>query len=236
MNRPAIVSPDEWLIARKKLLAKEKELTCRHDELAAERRALPWVRLDERYVFEGPSGQVTLGDLFAGRSQLLVYHFMFGPGWKEGCPSCSLASDQFDGAVTHLAARGASFAAVSRAPYAEIKPFKERMGWRFPWVSSNGSDFNRDYHVSFTKEEVASGRFEYNYGMNGFRGEEGPGMSAFYQDDEGSIFHTYSAYARGLEPLLGVYTMLDLAPLGRNEEGLPWPMAWVRHHDSYGAA
>ncbi len=236
MNRPPIVSPDEWLTARKTLLAKEKELTRLRDEIAAARRALPWARIEKSYVFEGPSGRETLSDLFAGRSQLLVYHFMFGPGWKEGCPSCSMAADHFAGPLAHLPARGVSFAAISHAPYAEIRPFRERMGWRFHWVSSHGSDFNRDYHVSFSKEELARGKFEYNYGTKGFPSEEGPGLSAFFKDEAGSIYHTYSAYARGLEPLLGIYTLLDMAPLGRNEEGLPWPMAWVRHHDKYGAA
>ena len=234
MNRPKIVSADEWLTARKELLAQEKELTRRRDELAAERRRLPWVRVDKPYAFDGPLGRQTLSDLFAGRSQLIVYHFMFGPGWKEGCPSCSLASDHFDGSLVHLAVRGVSFAAVSRAPYAEIRPFQERMGWRFHWVSSFGSDFNRDYHVSFTKEEVAAERCEYNYDTRWYPSDEGPGISVFYRDEEGAIFHTYSAYARGAEPILGVYNFLDLVPKGRDEDGLPWPMAWVRHHDKYG--
>jgi predicted dithiol-disulfide oxidoreductase (DUF899 family) len=234
MNRPTIVSPDEWLTARKQLLAKEKELTRRRDELAEERRALPWVRVDKSYVFHGPSGSETLSELFAGRSQLVVYHFMFGPGWKDGCPSCSLLSDHIDGSLAHLTAKDVSFAAVSRAAYTEIQPFKERMGWRFHWVSSYGNDFNRDYHVSFSKDEVTSGQFDYNYGRKGFPSEEGPGISVFFQDEDGVIFHTYSAYARGAEPIIGVYQFLDMVPKGRDEKGLPWPMAWVRHHDRYG--
>jgi predicted dithiol-disulfide oxidoreductase (DUF899 family) len=233
MNPPKIASRDEWLAARQELLAKEKHLTRLHDELAAERRTLPWVPVEKDYVFDGPSGKQTLSDLFAGRSQLVVYHFMLGPGWKEGCPSCSLLSDHLDGALVHLAARDVTLAVVSRAPYAEIAPFKARMGWRFPWVSSFDSDFNRDYHVSFSKEEVATGEFYYNYGKNGFPSEEAPGISVFAKDARGAVFHTYSSYARGGEPFIGAYQFLDMVPKGRDEAGLPWPMAWVRHHDRY---
>jgi len=236
MNPPQIVSADQWLVARKQLLAKEKELTRRRDELARERRALPWVRIEKPYAFEGAAGKQTLSDLFAGRSQLAVYHFMLGPGWKEGCPSCSLLSDHLDGTLPHLAARDVTLAAVSRAPYAEILPFKQRMGWHFDWVSSHDSDFNRDFHVSFSKEELHSGAFDYNYGKNGFPSEEAPGISVFAKDDSGAVFHTYSAYARGGEPLIAAYYILDMVPKGRNEEGLPWPMAWVRHHDRYGTS
>jgi predicted dithiol-disulfide oxidoreductase (DUF899 family) len=236
MNSPKIASRDEWLAARQELLAKEKRLTRLHDELAEERRSLPWVPVEKAYAFEGPSGKQTLSDLFAGRSQLVVYHFMLGPGWKEGCPSCSLLSDHLDGALVHLAARDVALAVVSRAPYAEIAPFKARMGWRFPWVSSFESDFNRDYHVSFSKEEVATGEFYYNYGMNGFPSEEAPGLSVFAKDPSGALFHTYSSYARGGEPFIGAYQFLDVVPKGRDEAGLPWPMAWVRHHDRYGTA
>jgi predicted dithiol-disulfide oxidoreductase (DUF899 family) len=234
MNPPKIASRDEWLAARHELLAKEKHLTRLRDELAAERRTLPWVPVEKAYAFDGPSAKLTLSDLFAGRSQLVVYHFMLGPGWKEGCPSCSLLSDHLDGAVVHLAARDVALAVVSRAPYAEIAPFKARMGWRFPWVSSFESDFNRDYHVSFSKEEVATGEFYYNYGMNGFPSEEAPGISVFAKDASGAVFHTYSSYARGGEPFIGAYHFLDMVPKGRDEAGLPWPMAWVRHHDRYG--
>lgn len=236
MNRPNIVSAEQWTAARRQLLAKEKELTRREDELAAERRALPWVRVEKPYVFDGPSGATTLADLFAGRSQLAVYHFMLGPGWKEGCPSCSLLADHLDGSVPHLAARDVTLAAVSRAPYAEIAPFKQRMGWRWPWVSSYGNDFNRDYGVSFSKEEVAAGSFDYNYGESGFPSEEAPGLSVFVKDETGAIFHTYSTYGRGGEPFIGMYHVLDRVPKGRDEDGLPWPMAWVRHHDKYGTS
>jgi predicted dithiol-disulfide oxidoreductase (DUF899 family) len=235
MKSPQIASAEEWLAARKQLLVKEKELTRLRDELAAQRRALPWVPVDKSYVFEGPTGAETLSDLFAGRSQLVIYHFMLGPGWKEGCPSCSLLSDHLDGSLVHLAARDVTLAVVSRAPYAEIAPFKQRMGWRFHWVSSYANDFNRDYHVSFSKEEVANGSFYYNFDVNGFPSEEAPGISVFAKDANGAIYHTYSSYARGGEPIIGAYYFLDLVPKGRDEEGLPWPMAWVRHHDKYGS-
>lgn len=233
MNRPKIVSHEEWLKARKQLLQQEKELTRRHDELATARQQLPWVKVDQNYVFEGPMGKVTLSDLFAGRDQLIVYHFMLGPGWKEGCPSCSMIADGFDGALAHLNARDVTLVAVSRAPYVEIAPFKARMGWKFPWVSSNGTSFNRDFHVSFSKEEMAKGEMDYNYKKNRFPSEEAPGASVFYKDENGDIFHTYSAYARGLEAGLLPYVYLDLVPKGRDEAQLPWPMAWVRHHDKY---
>ena len=235
MKQPNIVSPAEWLAARKQLLDKEKELTRQQDELAAQRRALPWVRVDKAYRFEGPDGRRSIGDLFGGHSQLVVYHFMLGPGWKEGCPSCSILCDHLDGARVHLAARDVSLTLVSRAPYAEIARFRERMGWRLPWVSSHDSDFNRDFHVSFSKDEVQAGSFYYNYASDGFPSEEAPGISVFARDASGAIFHTYSTYARGGEPLIGAYYLLDMVPKGRDEEGLPWPMAWVRHHDRYGA-
>ncbi|MFZ5891484.1 MAG: DUF899 domain-containing protein [Myxococcota bacterium] len=233
MTQPKIVSQDEWLVLRKKLLEKEKQLTRLGDELAKERQALPWVRMEKDYVFDGPNGKVKLGDLFNGQSQLVVYHFMLGPGWREGCPSCSFVADHVDGMLVHLAARDVAFAAISRAPYQEIAPFKARMGWRFTWVSSYETEFNRDYNVSFSKEEVARGDAYYNYGQNGFPSEEGPGVSVFVKDAKGGVFHTYSTYARGAEPILGAYQLLDLVPKGRAEAGLPWPMAWVRHHDRY---
>ncbi len=235
MKQPKIVSAEEWTAARRQLLAKEKELTRQQDALAEERRALPWVRVEKSYVFEGPSGERSLSDLFAGRSQLLVYHFMLGPGWKEGCPSCSLLADHLDGSTVHLASRDVTLTVVARAPYTEIAAFQRRMGWSFPWVSSHGTDFNRDYHVSFSKEEVATGSFYYNYGVNGFPSEEAPGISVFAKDASGAIFHTYSTYARGGEPIIAAYALLDMVPKGRAEDGLPWPMAWVRHHDRYGA-
>ncbi|MGH6900139.1 MAG: DUF899 domain-containing protein [Geminicoccaceae bacterium] len=229
-----VVSREDWLVARKQFLSKEKEFTRARDRLSAERRELPWVRVDQSYVFDGPNGKETLADLFGGRSQLLVYHFMFGPGWEQGCPSCSFLSDHIDGANRHLAHRDVTLLAVSRAPLAQIEAFRKRMGWRFKWVSSHGNDFNRDYHVSFTEDEMAQGEVYYNYGMGEFPSEEAPGISVFYKDPSGAVFHTYSAYARGLDLLVGAYNYLDLAPKGRDEAALPWTMAWVRHHDRYG--
>jgi predicted dithiol-disulfide oxidoreductase (DUF899 family) len=228
-----IVSRDEWLAARKELLGKEKELTRLRDALSAERRKLPWVRVEKQYVFDGPNGKETLADLFGGKSQLIVYHFMLGPGWEEGCRSCSLLADHFDGANWHLPQRDVTLVAVSRAPLAEIEAFKRRMGWRFKWVSSYGNDFNYDFHVSFTKDQLAKGKVDYNYDMvEGY--DELPGLSVFYEDENGAVFHTYSAYARGLDLLIGAYNWLDMAPKGRDEAALPWTMAWVRHHDRYG--
>lgn len=229
-----VVSPAEWLAARKELLRKEKEFMRLRDELSRQRREMPWEKVEKRYVFDGPRGKETLVDLFDGRSQLVVYHFMFGPGWKEGCPSCSFLADGFDGAVVHLAHRDVTFLAISRATLPEIEAFKKRMGWRFKWVSSFGSDFNFDYHVSFSKEERAKGKVYYNYGPMEFPSEEGPGMSVFYKNEAGEVFHTYSSYARGLDPMLVTYQWLDLTPKGRDEDGLAHTMAWVRHHDKYG--
>lgn len=232
----AVVSQSEWLAARRALLAKEKEVTRQRDELSRQRRALPWVKVDTNYVFEGPRGRMPLLDLFNGCSQLIIYHFMLGPGWPEGCPSCSFLADHFDGALPHLAQRDVSFAAVSRATMAEIAAFKKRMGWSFPWVSSNGNSFNRDFHVSFTPEQKAGGKVYYNYALTEFPSEEAPGLSVFAKNEAGEIFHTYSSYARGLDILVGAYNFLDLAPKGRDEDALPWTMAWVRHHDRYGSA
>src|SRR5436309_8617480 len=205
MPSHTIVSKEQWLEARKAHLAREKEFTRLRDQLSAERRAMPWVKVDKTYVFEGPKGKVTLADLFDGRRQLIVYHFMFGPGWEQGCPSCSLLSDHIDGSVVHLAAHDVRLVVVSRAPVAQIEAFKKRMGWRFKWVSSYGNDFNFDYHVSFTKDEMAKGKVYYNYEMQEFGSEEGPGVSVFYKDGAGDIFHTYSSYARGLDMLVGAY-------------------------------
>ena len=235
MDRPRIVSRDEWLAARKALLDKEKIFTRERDALAQERRRLPMVRVEKQYVFDAPQGKQTLSDLFGGRSQLAVYHFMFGPEWKEGCPSCSMAADHFDGSAIHLAQRDVSFVAISRAPLAQIEVFKKRMGWRFSWVSSNANGFNHDYGVSFTKDELGNGK-PYNFNTSSFPNEEAPGLSVFYKEPSGEIFHTYSTYGRGLEALLGPYTFLDLVPKGRDESALPYPMAWVRHHDKYSTA
>jgi len=229
-----VVSHPEWLAARKELLKKEKEFSRLRDELSRQRREMPWERVEKQYVFDGTNGKQTLADLFGGRSQLVVYHFMFGPGWKEGCPSCSFLADTFDGAVPHLAARDTAFAVISRATLPEIEGFKKRMGWRFPWVSSSGNDFNFDYHVSFSKEEMAKGKVYYNYEMTEAPSEELPGASVFYKNETGEIYHSYSTYARGLDPAIVAYTFLDLTPKGRDEEKLPYGMAWVRHHDRYG--
>ena len=233
MEVPRVVPQAEWLAARKELLSKEKEFSRLRDELSRKRRELPWEKVEKKYVFDGPEGKETLADLFGGRSQLIVYHFMFGPGWEQGCPSCSYISDHIDGSLVHLAARDVRLVVVSRAPLAQIEAFKKRMGWRFKWVSSNANEFNYDYHVSFTKDELAKGEMTYNYGKQKFPSEEGPGTSVFCKDAAGNIFHTYSAYARGLDMMIGAYNWLDLAPKGRDEEGLAHSMAWVRHHDRY---
>ena len=233
VDNPRIVSREEWLAARKELLAKEKQLTRARDAIATQRRQLPWVKVEKNYIFDSPSGNKTLADLFAGRSQLIVYHFMFGPEWKEGCPSCSFNMDHTDGALVHLAQRDVSFVAVSRAPSSKIEAFKKRMGWKFNWVSSCGSDFNYDYQASFTPEQLAKGKVEYNFDLVEFPSAEGPGVSVFYKDGEGNIFHTYSAYARGSESTVNTYNYLDLIPKGRDEDGLPFTMAWLRHHDRY---
>jgi predicted dithiol-disulfide oxidoreductase (DUF899 family) len=232
MDHP-VVSREEWNAARKALLAKEKQLTRQRDQLSAERRKLPWVKIDKAYVFDGPGGKVTLADLFDGRSQLVVQHFMFGPDWEEGCVGCSFGADHVDSARQHFEQRDLSFVAVSRAPLAKIEVFKRRMGWRFKWVSSFESDFNYDFNVSFTKEQIASGKVVYNYEPQNSQSEELSGISLFYRDEAGAIFHTYSTYARGDEMLGSAYMYLDLAPKGRDEDGLPFPSAWWRHHDKY---
>jgi len=228
-----VVSRDEWLKARTALLGKEKALTQQHDALAKERRELPCLKIDKAYVFDAPRGKVSLADLFDGRGQLVVYHFMLGPDWKEGCPSCSYLMDHLDGAIGHLKARDVTFALVSRAPLATIESFKKRMAWHFPWVSSHGNDFNGDFGVSYTKEQIAAGRPSYNFGTIPPFGDECPGLSVFAKDADGRVYHTYSTYARGLESMLGTYAILDMVPKGRDEEGLPSTMTWVKHHDKY---
>ena len=229
-----IVSQAEWLVARKDLLTREKELTRTRDALARHRRALPWVQVEKDYLFDGPRGKQSLADLFDGRSQLIVYHFMLGPGWEEGCKSCSYLADHFDGANWHLPHRDVTFVAISRAPRAEIDAYKTRMGWRFPWFSSFGNDFNFDYHVSFTPEEEKKNEVYYNYERSEFMCDEMPGVSVFYQDEAGTVFHTYSAFARGLDQLVGTYQLLDLVPKGR-DENTEFTMDWVRRHDEYAA-
>jgi predicted dithiol-disulfide oxidoreductase (DUF899 family) len=231
-----VVTRDEWIAERKTLLAREKELTRLRDQIARERRALPWVRIDKNYVFDAPDGRRTLAELFADRRQLLVQHFMLGPGWEQGCPSCSFMADHSDGMNVHLAHRDVTLVAVSRAPLTEIERFRQRMGWRFKWVSSHGSDFNYDFGVSFTPEEVAKGELYYNYGTWPFGCEELPGISAFFKDDANQVFHTYSTYGRGVEVMMGTYNMLDLMPKGRDERDVRHKMEWVRHHDRYESA
>ncbi len=228
-----VVPRAQWLEARKKLMAREKELTRLREELAVQRRALPWVRVDESYVFDAPQRKESLAELFAGRGQLLVYHFMFPPSWGEACKSCSFWADGFDRLGAHLNARDVSLAVVSRAPIAKLEAFRERMGWSFHWVSSQASDFNRDFGVSFSAEELAERRLVYNFGTLPFGVEEAPGMSVFAKNERGEIFHTYSCYSRGLDILNPTYHLLDLLPKGRDEAGLPYAMAWVRHRDRY---
>jgi len=232
INPSKVMSEAEWLVARKDLLMREKELTRLRDEVSRHRRELPWVKIDKEYVFDGPDGRETLADLFAGRSQLIVYHFMLGPGWEEGCKSCSYLADHFDGADWHLPHRDVAFVVVSRAPLSQIEPFKKRMGWRFKWVSSHGNDFNFDYHVSATKDKQAKGKTYYNYKTQELMSEEMPGLSVFYKDENGDVLHTYSTYARGLDALVGTYNLLDLVPKGRDEDP-DSTMSWVRHHDRY---
>lgn len=227
-----VVSRSEWLAARKALLDREKAFTRERDALSAERRKLPWVRVDKAYEFEGPAGKETLADLFGGKSQLAVYHFMLGPDWQEGCKSCSFWADNFNGVDVHLAHRDLALVAVSRAPLAKIEAFKRRMGWTFKWVSSFGSDFNRAFNVSFAPDELG-GEVLYNYEQQKFPADEAPGMSVFHRAAGGAVFHTYSCYARGLDMINGAYHILDLAPKGRDEGALPFTMSWVRHHDKY---
>jgi predicted dithiol-disulfide oxidoreductase (DUF899 family) len=233
MTDHKVVTRDEWLAARRQYLAKEKEFTRLRDQLGRERRELPWVRVDKEYVFDGPGGSRTLSDLFDGRSQLVVYHFMFGPEWEEGCPTCSFWADNFNGIDVHLRHRDISLVAVSRAKLETLEAYRKRMGWSFTWVSSFGSDFNYDYQASFTAEEMEAGEMMYNYRMTKFPSDEAPGISVFFKNDDGEIFHTYSCYARGLDLLNGAYNYMDLAPKGRDEDGLPYTQAWLRRRDQY---
>lgn len=226
-----VVSPEEWLIARNQLLIKEKELTRRRDQLNAERRELPWVMMEKPYVFNGPEGQVTLGELFGKNSQLIIRHFMFGPQWKEGCRGCSFGADNMEGSLVHLEHHDISYVAVSRATVSQIEAFKKRMGWRFKWVSSFDSDFNYDFHVSFTEDEMKKGEAYYNYKLQKMDIDERDGISVFFRDDNGDIFHTYSTFGRGSEELVATYMLLDMTPKGRNER--TDLQDWVRHHDKY---
>ncbi len=233
MTAHKIVAHDAWLAARKAFLAKEKELTRLRDQLSAERRALPWEKVEKTYHFTGPNGETSLSDLFADKSQLVVYHFMMGPDWAEGCKSCSFWADNFDGIGIHLKHRDVSFMAVSRAPLAKLLDYRRRMGWSFPWVSSFGSDFNFDYQVSFTPQQLAAGEAYHNYEVHPNTMTELAGFSVFFKDESGAIFHTYSTYARGLDMLNGAYHILDLVPKGRDEGALKATMEWLRRHDQY---
>ncbi len=233
VNNHPVVSHEAWLAARKALLVKEKEFTRLRDELSRERRALPWEQVEKPYLFDGPSGKETLADLFEGRSQLVVYHFMFAPDWEDGCPGCSFWADSFNGLGVHLRQRDVSFIAISRAPLAKIDTFKRRMGWSFKWVSSGGNDFNYDYQVSFTPETLDAGTAVYNYAKTDMKSSDLPGVSVFYRDESGNVYHTYSAYARGIDAVNAAYQYLDLVPKGRDEDELPSPNAWWRHHDRY---
>jgi predicted dithiol-disulfide oxidoreductase (DUF899 family) len=234
LDNHKIVSKNEWIAARKVLLKKEKEFTALRDQLSQKRRDLPWVAVDKEYVFDGPNGKETLSDLFDGRSQLIVYHFMYDPNWDVGCPSCSFWSDNFNGIVVHLNQRDVTMIAISRAPYNKIDAYKKRLGWDFKWVSSYDTDFNFDYNVSFTKEELEKKEAFYNFTIQDPYVSEQPGVSIFYKDPSDKIFHTYSAYARGIDILNTAYNYLDLVPKGRDETGYDFPMTWVRRHDEYG--
>ena len=232
MEDRKVVSQAEWLVARKKLLLQEKRFSKLRDELNLQRRKLPWVRVEKEYVFDGPTGKVTLADLFSGKSQLIIYHFMFGPDWKEGCEHCSFWADHFDSVNIHIGQRDTAFAVVSRAPLAEIQPFKSRMGWKFRWVSSFNTDFNFDFHVSFTPEQVKSGVLPYNYGQYKGQIDEKEGVSAFYRNRNDDIYHTYSSYERGIDLMNTTYNFLDLTAKGRDENPEA-PQDWVRYHDDY---
>lgn len=233
MTKHPVVSRDEWLKARRDLLAEEKKFTRERDALSKKRRELPRVRVDQDYTFEGPDGTETLAHLFGTHSQLLVYHFMYGPDWDEGCKSCSFWADNFDGIDIHLAHRDISFVAISRAPFDVLEKYQQRMGWSFKWVSSHGSDFNWDYNVSFTPEEMEKGEMFHNFNLMSFSSSEAPGASAFFKDDDGTIYHTYSCHMRGIDMLNGAYHWMDIAPKGRDEDGLDYTQAWLKRRDQY---
>jgi predicted dithiol-disulfide oxidoreductase (DUF899 family) len=235
MTSHPVVSSEAWLAARMDLLAKEKEFSKLRDELSALRRELPWRRVTKEFFFEGPNGKETLAELFDGRRQLITYHFMFDPEWTEGCKSCSLIADHYDPAVVHLMHRDVTFVTISRAPFQKLDAFKKRMGWRFKWVSSFANDFNQDYHVTFTQEQIDGRAAYYNYRDNAsFPVKEAPGVSVFYKDEAGDVFHTYSSYSRSLDMFITAYHYLDITPKGRDEAGFSYGMEWVRHHDRYG--
>ena len=228
-----VVAHEEWLKARLELLTAEKELTRQRDALTRRRMAMPWERVEKSYQFEGPNGTISLAGLFDGRSQLIVYHFMFAPDWEEGCKSCSFWADNFNGIPIHLKHRDVTFTAVSRAPLAKINAYKNRMGWSFPWVSSYERDFSFDYHASFTPEEIAEEKAYYNYEVRPSTMSDDVAISVFHNDEQGDVFHTYSCYSRGIDMLNCAYHYLDLVPKGRDEDGFKFPMEWVRRHDQY---
>jgi len=234
MTKHTVVSSKQWVAARNELLAKEKEFTRLRDALSQQRRELPWEKVEKAYVFEGPDGKESLADLFDGRSQLIIYHFMFDPDWDEGCKSCSFLADHYNPSIVHLKHRDVTMVTVSRAPLGKLEAFKRRMGWNFKWVSSLSSDFNWDYHVSFKSEDLEKKQVYYNYTEQSFPVTEGPGISVFVKDESGDVFHTYSSYARGLDMFLGTYHLLDIVPKGRDEAGFSYGMEWLRHHDRYG--
>ena len=233
MNEHPVVSRDEWLQARRELLQQEKRLTRARDELAAQRRQMPWVKIDKPYRFVGESGETTLAGLFGNHSQLLLYHFMYGPDWQEGCPSCSFWADNYSGTTEHLAARDIALAVVSRAPLQRLLDYRQRMGWQFDWYSSLDSDFNFDFEVSFTEEQLKSGDNRYNYRDGAAGMQELPGVSVFVRDPQGAVYHSYSCYARGLDTLNATYHHIDLTPRGRDEKDLAYPMQWLRRRDQY---
>jgi len=233
MSSHVVVSKEEWSVARKALLTKEKAFTRQRDQLSKERQTMPWVKVEKTYVFESPNGPKTLPDLFDGRSQLVVYHFMFGPDWDAGCKSCSFLADHFNPAIVHLHQRDVSMVAVSRAPLNNLRQYQKRMGWDFLWVSSLKNDFNQDYHVSFTAKDIERGTVYYNYQEQSFPSTEAPGASVFYQDEDGAVYHTYSVYERGLDMFITAYHYLDIVPKGRNENNLSYTMEWVKRHDEY---
>jgi predicted dithiol-disulfide oxidoreductase (DUF899 family) len=232
IERRKVVSPKEWIAARKKLLTKEKKFSRLRDELNLQRRKLPWAKVEKEYVFEGPAGKISLADLFEGQSQLIIYHFMFGPGWKQGCPHCSFWADHFDSVNLHLGQRDTALAVVSRAPWKEIKPFKKRMGWKFRWVSSFETDFNFLFNVSLTPQQLKTRTAIYNFEPLNMDIDEREGVSAFYKDKNGDIYHTYSSYARGIDLMNTTYNFLDLTAKGRNEHR-EFAQDWVRYHDEY---
>ncbi len=233
LTPPAVVDRDEWVAAREAHMADEKAFTRQRDELSRQRRELPWTEITEEYEFEGPDGVRTLAELFDGRGQLIVYHFMLGPGWEEGCPSCSFWADNYNGTEVHLAARDTTLVAISRAPLPEIEKYRTRMGWQFPWYSSADSSFNFDMGVSFRPDDIEAGNAPYNFGTQQAGVDEMPGISVFARTDDGRVFLTYQTFSRGLDMLNGTYHMLDLTPKGRDEDDLPWSMAWLHRHDAY---